>query len=320
MKIFVTGASGFVGSTATRHWISQGHEVTAMARSERSDRAIAKLGATPVRCSLTDVSASDIGEVDVVVHSAAFVDDWGPADAWHQANVEGTRRMLAAAREAGVQRFLHIGTEAAIVHGQHIEGADEKYPLAEDSPYPYCASKAQAERLVRAANADGFETIVLRPRFVWGPGDTTLLPAVEKMVKTGQFRWIGGGEARTSTTHVDNLVHAMDLALTKGTPGEAYFVLDDGTVTIREMVTKLAATRDLSLPDKSVPSWLADGIGWVAEGLWRKLPLGGKPPLTRHAAMAMSRTCTLKDGKARSDLGYEPVVSREEGFAAMARA
>ena len=94
----------------------------------------------------------------------------GPADAWYKGNVLGSRAMLAAAREAGVGRFIHIGTEAAIVHGQDIFDADETYPLALDSPYPYCATKAQAEQLVLTAATAEFTTIVLRPRFIWGPG------------------------------------------------------------------------------------------------------------------------------------------------------
>src|SRR5690606_6308662 len=141
------------------------------------------------------------------------------------------------------------------------------YPLAPHSPYPYSSTKAQAEQLVRAANAPGFETIVLRPRFIWGPGDTTLLPTIVAMAKAGQFMWINGGRAMTSTTHIANLVHAIDLALTKGRPGEAYFILDDGVRPMREMMSGMAAARGVSLADKSVPGWVADAIGATCETL-----------------------------------------------------
>ncbi len=211
--------------------------------------------------------------------AAAFVDAWGPEDAWYRGNVIGTKRALEAARPA-VRRFLHMGTEAAIVWGQSLVGVDESYPLAPSSPYPYCATKAQAEQLVRDANAPPFETIVLRPRFIWGPGDTTILPSVLEMAKRGAYVWVDGGRARTSTVHIDNLVHAIELALTKG---------------------NYAA-------------------GAVAEGLWRRLGLRGEPPLTRHAAMLMSRDCVLDGSRARRDLGYAPVVSVEEGLRRMREA
>src|SRR5690606_23865834 len=143
----------------------------------------------------------------------------------------------------------------------------------------------------------GFETIVLRPRFIWGPGDTTLLPAIEAMAS--RWRWIDGGRARTSTTHIDNLVHAIVLALDRGKPGEAYFVLDDGEIGMKEMISRMAETRGVRLPDASVPSWLAAALGWTGEALWRLLPLRNAPPLTRHAAMVMARDCVLVGDKAR---------------------
>jgi nucleoside-diphosphate-sugar epimerase len=318
MNIFITGASGFVGGAATRHLVAKGHTVRAMSRSDKSDAAIRSAGGEPVRCDLETVTAEHLAGCDAVVHSAAYVEAWGPPEAWYRFNVEGTEAMLAAAREAGVKRFIHIGTEAGIVYGQNVHGADESYPLAPNSPYPYCATKAQAEQVVRAANAPRFATVVLRPRLIWGPGDTTLLPTVEAMAKSGQWTWINHGRAMTSTTHIDNLVHAIELALTMGTPGEAYFILDEGDVSMKQIITGLAASKGLALPDKSIPGWLAALLGAACEGVWRTFGLAGEPPLTRHAAMVMRCDCTLNGSKAHTELGYAPVVSREAGLAAMA--
>lgn len=317
MRIFVTGASGFVGGAATKALAAKGRVLSAMSRSPGSNAKIIALGATPVRCDLETVEAEHIKGADAVVHCAAFVEQWGPRDAWKRFNVDGTARMLAAARQAGVRRFIHIGTEAALFHGQHLSGVDETYPLAPHSPYPYSATKAQAEKLVRDANAPGFETIVLRPRFIWGPGDTTLLPVIETMAREGKFAWINNGAAQTSTTHIDNLVHAIELALTQGNPGEVYFILDDGVRPMRVMITGMAASRGLTLPEKSVPGWLADAIGATCETLWSVLPLSGAPPLTRFSAMIMSRDAVLKDDKARAEMGYRPVIGVEDGLRAL---
>jgi len=256
---------------------------------------------------------------EAVIHCAAYVEAWGPKNAWYESNVLGTKAVLEAAKAAGVKRFIHIGTEAAIVHGQHVRDADESYPLAPNSPYPYCATKAQAETLVLDANEPGvFEAIVLRPRFIWGPGDTTLLPIVEAMAKAGKWTWINDGKAMTSTTHIANLVHAITLALNKGTGGEAYFILDDGTISMKDIISGMARTKGLELPDKSIPSWLADLVGSVSEGVWRLFGLKGEPPITRHAAMVMSRDCTLDGTKARKEMGYAPVISVADGLKQMA--
>jgi nucleoside-diphosphate-sugar epimerase len=228
--------------------------------------------------------------------------------------------MLAAAREAGVKRFIHVSTESVLWRGQHLRGADETYPLAPHSPYPYAATKAQAEELVRAANAPGFETIILRPRFIWGPGDTTLLPTIEKMAKSGQWMWVDHGRAMTSTTHVTNLVHAIELALSKGRGGEAYFILDDGVRSMHEMISGIAHARGITLPEKSVPGWFADALGATCEFVWGTFPVGGEPPITRFSAMILSRDSILKDDKARKDMGYRPVISVEEGLRGLAAA
>ena len=319
MRIFVTGASGFVGGAAAKRFVADGHDVTAMSRSEKSDAAIRALGAAPVRCDLESVDAEHVRGADAVLHCAAFVEQWGPRDAWKRFNVDGTARILKAAHQAGVKRFIHISTESVLWRGQHLRDVDETYPLAPNSPYPYAATKAQAEILVREANAPDFETIILRPRFIWGPGDTTLLPTIEKMAKSGQWMWVDGGRARTSTTHIANLVHAIELALHKGRGGEAYFILDDGVRPMKEMIAGIAQNAlGISLADKSIPGWVADAVGATCEAAWTVLPLKGEPPITRFSAMILSRESVLRDDKARAELGYRPVVSVEDGMRGLA--
>jgi len=317
MRIFVTGASGFVGGAAAKTLVAAGHDVRAMSRSDKSDAAIRALGATPVRCDLENVAAEHIGDAEAIIHCAAFVEQWGPRDAWRKFNIDGTRRTLEAAKSAGAKRFIHISTESVLWRGQHLRGVDETYPRAPNSPYPYSSTKARAEELVEQANTPAFQTIILRPRFIWGPGDTTLLPTIRHMAKTGQWMWIDNGRAQTSTTHIANLVHAIELALSNGRGGQAYFILDDGVRSMKEMIGAIAATQNIALPDKSVPAWAADAIGATCEVLWSTLPLKGEPPLTRFSAMIMSRDSVLKDDKARAEMGYRPVISVEDGLRAL---
>lgn len=159
---------------------------------------------------------------DAVIHCAAFAEEWGSDHQFEFANVKGTENLLNAAREAKVPRFIFIGTEAALFHGQDLSNIDETYPYSENSPYPYSRTKAQAERLVLKSNSEIFCTISIRPRMVWGPGDQSILPTLLKMIKSNQFAWIGNGNFETSTTHVFNVAHAVELALTKGMGGHAY--------------------------------------------------------------------------------------------------
>jgi nucleoside-diphosphate-sugar epimerase len=158
----------------------------------------------------------------------------------------------------------------------------------------------------------------LRPRLVWGPGDQTVLPVVKKMVTTGQFMWLDHGRARTSTTHVANIAHAVGLALRQGRGGQAYFITDDSTTTIREFLTALLKTQHIIPSNRSVPGQLARTMAMVIEGAWGLLRLKTEPPLTRFAAAMMSSECSIRIDKARRELSYEPLITREQGLVELA--
>jgi nucleoside-diphosphate-sugar epimerase len=176
-----------------------------------------------------------------------------------------------------------------------------------------------AEQAVRQANRPGeFETVVVRPRFVWGPGDTTVLPGLSEAVRSGQFRWIGGGRHRTSTTHVDNVIEGLWLGATRGAPGAAYFVTDGEPVVFRDFVTKLLATQGLEPGDGELPLPLATAIAVGGEAAWRRLPLPGSPPITRMVLWLSSQECTIDISRARAELGYTPVKSIDDGLAELA--
>jgi nucleoside-diphosphate-sugar epimerase len=314
---FVTGGSGFIGGALIRRLVAEGCSVRALARSEGSAAAVGELGAEPVRGELSDREAMQAGAggCETAFHLAAHLGTWGKREDFVRDNVEGTENALAGCRAAGVKRFVHCGTEAALIAGDPLVEVDENTPLRPDSKALYPATKALAEQAVRGAGADGFETVVLRPRFVWGAGDTTLLPGIVGMVKSGRFAWVGGGRQLTDTTHVDNVVEGLLLAADNGRSGEAYFVTDGDRVVFREFVSALIETQGLEPPTRSVPAAVAGPLAAAAESTWRLLHLGGEPPLTRFAVWLSSQECTINIAKARSELGYEPIRDREAGIA-----
>ena len=316
---FVTGGSGFIGGRLVRRLAGEGWRVRALARSSASADRVAGAGAQPVRADLSDPDAMRSGAqgCEVAFHAAAMLGEWGPWEDFRRGNVEGTRNALEACRAAGVSRFVHVGTEAALMDGGPLVSADETWPLKPGSPAFYCASKAMAEQAVRHARGEGFETVVVRPRLVWGPGDTTILPALLDAVRAGRFSWIGGGRHLTATTHVDNVVEGLVLGAERGRSGEAYFVTDGEPVEFREFVTRLLATAGVEAPRRNTPAPVARAAASLVEAAWRGLRRPGEPPVTRLAVWLSSLECTIDISKARAELGYRPVVSREDGLASL---
>jgi nucleoside-diphosphate-sugar epimerase len=312
---FVTGGSGFVGGALIERLKREGWDVRALARSEKAAERVRSLGAEPAMGDLDDAASLTSGAegCEVAFHAAAKVEDWGdPAD-YERLNVQGTQNVIDACRAAGVRRLVHVGTEAALMAGQPLVNVDETAPLRPDSPSLYPWSKAKAEQRVR--DADGIETVVVRPRFVWGRGDTTLLPAITQMVRSGRFRWIGGGRQLSATTHIDNTVEGLWLAATRAPAGGVYFVTDGEPVVFRDFLTEMLGTQGVTIPDRSVPAPVARAAAAASEWIWRLLKRPGSPPLTRFAVWVSSQECTIDISRAERELGYRPVVSREEGFA-----
>jgi nucleoside-diphosphate-sugar epimerase len=318
---FVTGGSGFIGGRLIERLVREGVRVRALARSERSAAKVRALGAEPAPGDLGDGPALERGArgCEVVFHAAAELGDWGDPATFERVNVDGTRRVLVAAQRAGVRRVVHVGTEAALLAGQPLVAVDETAPLRPDSPALYSATKARAEAEVLTA-PPSIETVVVRPRFVWGPGDATLLPALAEQVRSGRFAWIGDGRHLTATTHVDNTVEGLVLAATRGRDRGVWFVTDGDPIPFREMVERLLATQGVEIPDRSVPAPVARALAEAGERLWRALPLPGRPPLTRFALWIASLECTIDDSRAERELGYAPVVSRDRGLADLAAA
>jgi nucleoside-diphosphate-sugar epimerase len=318
---FVTGGSGFIGGALIRRLVAEGWDVHALVRSEASAQKVTALGAKAIAGDLADVPSMAVGAqyCEIAFHCAAHLGDWGTREEFERGNVQGTRNALAAARQAGLRRFVHVGTEAALLAGKPLVEVDERAPLRFDSPALYSSTKARAEEAVIEANHNGLETVVVRPRFVWGRGDTTLLPLLTEAVRSGRFAWIGGGHHRTSTTHIDNTVHGLMLAAERGAPGGVYFVTDGEPVVFRDFITRLLATQGVEAPTRSVPTPLARAVAATSEAAWRLLPLPGRPPLTRLTVWVSGLETTLDITRAREELGYAPVRTIDQGLAEMGR-
>jgi nucleoside-diphosphate-sugar epimerase len=309
----VTGGSGFVGGRLIRVLSRDGHTVVGLARSDRAAEAVDAQGGTHVRGDLDDPAALRAGMAgaDLVVHAAAKLTG-GPrvAAEYHRVNVDGTAAVLAAARDCGVPRLVFVSTEQVVMSRGPLVRVDETRPYADRPIGLYAATKAAAERAVREAGR-----VVVRPRMIWGRGDTTLLPVLVAAARDGRLRWIGGGRQLTSTCHVDNVVEGILAAGEGGRPGEAYFLTDGEPVVFREFWTALLQTQGVAAPAATLPRGVAMAAAGAAELAWRLLRRPGDPPLDRMTVALVADECTVDDSRARRELGYRSRVTRERGLA-----
>jgi nucleoside-diphosphate-sugar epimerase len=314
---FVTGGSGFIGGALIRRLVAEGWSVRALVRSDSSGAIVERIGAEPVRGHLGNAGSlrSAATGCEFAFHAAAQLGEWGSREDFIRDNVDGTRNTREACADAGVRRFVHVGTEAALLAGKPLVEVDETAPLRPDSKALYPATKAMAEQAVLDANTPDFETVVVRPRLVWGPGDTSVLPALVELIDKGRFAWIGGGRHLTSTAHIDNTVEGLMLGAERGTPGNAYFVTDGDPVVFRDFVTEWVATQGVEAPRMSIPVPVARAFAATSEGIWKTFRLKSAPPMTRLAFWLSAFETTIDITKARTELGYEPVRTIEDGMA-----
>jgi nucleoside-diphosphate-sugar epimerase len=283
-----------------RRLVADGHSVTALARSDASAAIVTGLGAQPVRGDLSDPLTwrdAVVGS-DVLFHLAAETDIAAERARQQFVTVLGTQAAVDAARYAGVPRFVHTGSEAALLAGDPLVDVDETAPLRPDSEAAYSATKAQAEQIVLAANTAEFATVSIRPRFVWGP-ESFLIEGLAHAAKSGEFAWIAGGRHTTDVTFVDNAVEGLILGWKRGKPGEAYFVTDQHPVILRDFLETQFALYGV---EADIPEIDAETAAEVV------------PVPVRWF---LGQECTLRTDKAVADLGYHPVVSHEVGIEAV---
>ncbi|HJV67183.1 MAG TPA: NAD-dependent epimerase/dehydratase family protein [Geomonas sp.] len=319
MKALVTGGGGFLGSSIVRQLRARGDQVVSFSRGAYPE--LARLGVEQRRGDLADPKAvlQAAEGCDVVFHVAAKAGIWGDYRSYHEANVVGTANVIAACGTLGISRLVYTGSPSVVFDGSDVEGADERLPYPAHFEAHYPKTKAIAEQKVLTANSSSLSTVSVRPHLIWGPGDNHLVPRIVAKGRAGKLRRIGDRPCLVDTVYVDNAAEAhLNAAdrLAPGAPpaGKAYFITNGEPLPLWEMVNRILAAAGVAPVAGSISPRLAYAVGMVCEGLWSALRLAGEPPMTRFVAKELSTAHWFDISAAKRDLGYQPMVSVDEGL------
>ncbi|PIU19309.1 MAG: 3-beta hydroxysteroid dehydrogenase [Elusimicrobia bacterium CG08_land_8_20_14_0_20_59_10] len=319
MKALVTGGGGFLGGAIAELLLAEGAEVRSFSRGDYP--RLAALGAECLRGDITDKAA--VAEAcrgcDTVFHAAAKVGMWGRYRDFYRTNVLGTANLLEAAKQNGISRFIFTSTPSVIYPGGDVEGWDETAPYPARFDSFYAGTKAEAEKLVLAANSPELATAALRPHLVWGPGRDHMIATIAARGKAGKLRRIGDFNKLIDTTYIADAARAHWQAAQKLSPGascagKAYFISQGDPRPNWDIINMILEAAGAAPVTKKVPYCAAYAAAAALESVWRLAGAESEPPLTRFVLQQLTTAHWFDISAARRDLGYSPQISIADGM------
>lgn len=314
-KVLVTGATGFLGKYVVEELVEHGYQVRAFGRNSKVGRSLENSSVSFFQGDLT--KADDVLEackgMDLVVHAGALSTVWGPWEDFYQANVLGTKYVLEACRQTSIQRLVYVSSPSIYAAPKDQLAIKESDAPEENNLNNYIRSKLASEKLFN--NYPDVPSIILRPRGLFGIGDTNILPRVINLSQKLGIPLIGDGRQLMDMTCVENVALAIRLAIEAlEAKGEVYNITNGEPRAFRDLLEESLKGLGYPIKYRKLPASLLAGIASSLEFLYKSLNLKGEPPLTRYTYYLLRYSQTLDISKAERELGYHPKISISEGI------
>lgn len=322
MKVLVTGATSGLGRNAVEYLRQKGISVRATGRNKAMGALLTKMGAEFIHADLTELVSSQakamLAGVDTLWHCSSFTSPWGTQAAFDLANVRATRRLGEWAVAWGVRNFIHISSPSLYFDYRHHHAIKEEFRPTRFAN-EFARSKAASEdviQLLAQANPNTRFT-VLRPQSLFGPHDKVLIPRLAQMMH--HYRSVllpRGGRATVDMTYYENAVHAMWLASQEACDslpsGRTYNITNGEPRTLRSIVQKLIDELDVDCRIRSVPYAMLDVVARSMEHFGNKS--AKEPAFTHYGVSKLNFDFTLDISRAEKELGYQPIVTIDDGI------
>jgi len=316
MLIFITGATGFIGSHLAARLMSEGNKLRCLARQTSNLDFLNDLGVSITIADISDKNAlrQALEGVDLVYHTAAVVGEWLSEKQVREVNIKGTQNLLEASLEAKVKRFVYVSSLAVLgMKHHHNTPPDAPYHLTGDL---YSDSKIETEKMVMDfCRRHGLPVSVIRAGFVLGPRDRRFMPRVLKLIKEKKFMFLGNGKNIMNLVYIDNLIDVLIQAgLRKEAVGQIYNVRNKDQVTMKEFITMVCDILGVETPRKSIPLPIAKALASCMEAGSRLMNKKEPPLLTKARVKVSGLNLDFDISKTIEDLNYDSRISIKEGL------
>jgi nucleoside-diphosphate-sugar epimerase len=318
-NILITGATGFLGgSTSNRLREIGNHRITVVGRNKEKLKKLHDNGMIVIEGDLSceNIAKKACENQNFIFHCAALSSEWGNYEDFYSANVVATKNLVKyALNNNTIKRFIHVSSPSIYFNGKEMLNVREDF-ISSDSKFinDYAKTKYLAEIEIDNGVKNGLKAITIRPRAIFGVGDTSILP---RLLETNKLfiPIINGGKILMDITYIENVVDSLICAAVASEDyiGEKYNITNGENIYLIELLEELFHGIDVKFNKKPIPLLTLKIVANISEVVYRYFSKK-EPKLTRYKVSLLSKSQTLDIAKAKNELRYFPRVSIKEGI------
>lgn len=315
MKVLITGATGFLGKYTIQELEENNYEIVAFGRNEKIGKSLLSKRVSFFKGDFTKIE--DLYEaaenVDMIVHAGALSTIWGRWEDFYNTNVLGTENVLEVCRKKRIKRLVYISSPSIYADAKdQINIKEEEAPLENELNF-YIKSKILAEKKVKEYS--DVNTVILRPRGIFGIGDTSIIPRLLKLNQEKAIPLFDNGENKVDISCVENVALAIRLALeSEKAVGNVYNITNDEPIAFKEILDLFFSEMNIKGNYKHLNYNFMKIIVSLLEKIYKIFKIKKEPILTKYTLYLLKYSQTLSIEKAKRDLDYKPKISIIEGI------